>query len=408
MVVDTGLTSGGCVVVPTGLFINNEFVPSVDGHTLDVESPVTGEKAATIATASANDVNKAVAAAQAALPGWRRVLPTEKTKLLWKLAELLEDPQNQKVFSAIEKLDMGATDSMTKQTISDCISCLRYFAGWADKLGGKTLSIPGGTVYTLKEPIGVCAGIVAWNSPLLLSTLKLAPALATGNVIIVKTPELAPLDGIKLAQLVKEAGFPPGVVSIMTGEGRVAGQAIAEHMDIRKVSFTGGGATARKIMAAAAASNMKRLTFELGGKSPSIVFDDAQLENAVTWTFLGFTANSGQICVAGSRIYVQEGIYDRFLEAFKKKLLDAAEAPVSAKTPVISKLQHDKVLSYIESGTQEGANILGGGNKVGDKGYFIQPTAFIDVKPDAKIMREEIFGPVTVCQAAPCRLLRVG
>ena len=210
-----------------GLFINNEFVPSVDGHTLDVESPVTGEKAATIATASANDVNKAVAAAQAALPGWRRVLPTEKTKLLWKLAELLEDPQNQKVFCAIEKLDVGATDFMTKQTISDCISCLRYFAGWADKLGGKTLSIPGGTVYTLKEPIGVCAGIVAWNSPLLLSTLKLAPALATGNVIIVKTPELAPLDGIKLAQLVKEAGFPPGVVSIMTGEGRVAGQAIA-------------------------------------------------------------------------------------------------------------------------------------------------------------------------------------
>ena len=390
--------------MPTGLFINNEFVPSVDGLTLDVENPATGETLATIAAASANDIDKAVAAAQAALPGWRAVLPLEKSKLMWKLAELLEKPENRKELVAIKDLDAGVPEVLANGNVNMCSSVLRYFAGWTDKIGGRVTTIPGGTAHTLQEPIGVCASIVAWNFPFLLSVFKLAPALATRNVIILKTPELAPLSGLKLAQLTREAGFPPGVVNVVTGEGRVTGQAIAEHMAIHKLSFTGGGVTARKIMATAAASNLKRVTFELGGKGPSIVFDDAQLENAAQWAFLGFTSHNGQVCFAGTRLYIQEGIYDRFLEAFKAKLLEAAEAPVSAKTPVISKLQRDKILSYIEAGKQEGGTILGGGKTVGDKGYYIQPTAFVDVKPDAKIMREEIFGPVVVCRVSTRRL----
>ena len=384
--------------MPTGLFINNEFVPSVDGLTLDVENPATGETLTTIASASANDVDKAVAAAQAALPGWRAVPALEKMKLMFKLADLLEKPENKRVFGAIDVLDVGAPPYMNDGSIAQFVETLRYFGGWADKITGKTIRIPGGHAYTLREPIGVCAGIIPWNSPLMIAGWKLGPSLVTGNVLILKMPELAPLCGIKLAQLVQEAGFPPGVVSIITGEGRVAGQALSEHMSVRKVSFTGGGVTARKILTAAAASNLKRVTTELGGKGPSIVFDDAQLENAINWTFLGFTVHNGQICVAGSRIYVQEGIYDRFLEAFKQKLTAATEAPADARSPVVSKLQQDKVLSYIESGKSEGATLLGGGSKLGDKGYYIQPTAFVDVKPDAKIMREEIFGPVTVCQ----------
>ncbi|KAI1251505.1 hypothetical protein MGN70_006073 [Eutypa lata] len=388
--------------LPTGLFINNEFVPSVDGLTLDVENPATGETLTTIASASANDIDRAVAAAQAALPAWRAVPPLGKSKLLWKLAELLEKPENQKVFHAIDVLDVGAPPIMMGLSLGQCVDNLRYFGGWADKITGKTLHVPGGNAYTLRDPIGVCAGIIPWNTPLMISIWKLAPALAAGNTLILKLPELAPLCGLKLAQLIREAGFPAGVVSVVAGEGAVAGQAIAEHAAIRKVSFTGGGATGRKILRAAAGSNMKKVTLELGGKGPSIVFDDAQLENALMWTFMGFTTHNGQVCVAGTRIYVQEGIYDRYILAFKQKLAEVvavsegAVTPGAAagKSPVISKLQQEKILAYIESGTSEGATLLGGGKKFGDKGYFVQETAFADVKPDAKIMKEEIFGPV--------------
>ncbi|RYP11704.1 hypothetical protein DL767_011025 [Monosporascus sp. MG133] len=389
--------------LPTGLFINNEFVPSVKGLTLDVENPATGETLTTIASAGVEDVNKAVAAAQAAFPGWRATPPLEKSKLLWKLAELLEKPENRQVLQSIDVLDVGAPAAMVDFTLPQCIDNLRYYAGWADKITGKTLHVPGGHAYTVREPIGVCAGIVPWNTPLMIAVWKLAPALATGNVLILKMPELAPLCGLRFAQLIKEAGFPPGVVNIIAGEGRVAGQALAEHMDIRKVSFTGGGVTGRKILRAAADSNLKKVTLELGGKGPTIVFDDAQFENALFWAFMGFTMHNGQICVAGTRIYVQEGIYDRFIEAFRQKLAASSKSPKvqggsgaegAGKTPVISKLQHEKIMAYIESGTKEGATLLGGGNKIGDKGYFVEETAFADVKPDAKIMKEEIFGPV--------------
>lgn len=234
-------------------------MPSTDGLTLDVENPATGEKLATIASAGTNDIDRAVAAAQAALPAWRATPPLEKAKLLWKLAEHLEKPENQQVFQAIDVLDAGAPPILMGMTLAQSIDNLRYFGGWADKITGKTLHVPGGHAYTLREPIGVCAGIVPWNTPLMISIWKLAPALAAGNTLILKLPELAPLCGLKLAQLIKEAGFPAGVVAVVAGEGAVAGQAIAEHPAIRKISFTGGGVTGRKILRAAAGSNCKSI-----------------------------------------------------------------------------------------------------------------------------------------------------
>lgn len=267
--------------MPTGLFINNEFVPSADGLTLEVENPATGEVLATIASASAQDIDIAVAAAQAALPGWRATAGQAKAKLLWKLADLIEQPANADIFRALYALDVGAPPVVGDLAVQACADNLRYFAGWADKLTGKTLPVSDGHAYTLRQPLGVAAAIIPWNTPLIITIWKLAPALVTGNVLLLKMPELAPLCGLWLAQLIREAGFPPGVVSVLAGEGHVAGQAVAEHRAIRKVAFTGSGVTGRKILAAAAATNLKRVTLELGGKGPSIVFDDAQLENAL-------------------------------------------------------------------------------------------------------------------------------
>lgn len=284
--------------------------------------------------------------------------------------------------------------------VANAIETLRYFAGWADKHDGKSMKIPGGMAYTQKEPIGVCAAIVPWNSPLMITIWKLAPCIAVGNVLVLKSAELTPLYGIKLAQLIKEAGFPPGVVNIITGLGKDAGQALAEHMDVRKLAFTGSGPVGRGILAASAKSNLKKVTLELGGKGASIVFDDADLENAAFWTTVGITAHNGQICAAGSRIYVQSGIYDRFIEAFKKNSLQAvAGDPLhngSTKGPLASSVQKEKVLKCIENGVKEGAELLHGGKEIKRDGNFIENTAFVNVGENMSIMREEIFGPVAV------------
>lgn len=236
----------------------------------------------------------------------------------------------------------------------------------------------------------------------MITIWKLAPALVTGNVLIIKSSELSPLYAQKLAELVKEAGIPPGVVNIVTGEGASAGQALSEHMDVRKIAFTGSDLSGRKIMQAASRTNLKKVSLELGGKGPSIVFDDCDIENALLWTRIGITANNGQICAAGSRIYVQASIYDRFIEAYKKAAADAptvAGNPLDGSTtkgPVVSRVQHEKILDFIRQGKQSGAKLLFGGERIGDKGYFVENTAFADVGDDATIMREEIFGPVAV------------
>lgn len=236
----------------------------------------------------------------------------------------------------------------------------------------------------------------------MITIWKLAPALATGNVLIIKSSEMSPLYAQRLAQLVKEAGIPAGVVNIVTGEGASAGQALSEHMEVRKVAFTGSAVAGRKILQAASRTNLKKVSLELGGKGPSIVFDDCDLENALLWTRIGITANNGQICAAGSRIYVQDTIYDRFVEAYKKAAANAPTVagnpldPATTKGPVVNCAQHQKILDYIRQGKESGAQLLFGGERIGDKGYFVQNTAFVDVADDATIMREEIFGPVAV------------
>lgn len=246
--------------------------------------------------------------------------------------------------------------------------------------------------------IGVCGQIIPWNFPLLMLSWKIGPAIATGNTVVMKSAEQTPLSALVFAQYIKEAGFPPGVFNLVSGFGKTAGAAISEHMDIDKVAFTGSTVVGRNIMKAAAASNLKKVTLELGGKSPNIVFNDADIDSAIEWVNFGIYFNHGQCCCAGTRIYVQEDIYPKFLEAFKKRAnTNAVGDPFDEKTfqgPQVSQLQYDRIMGYIKSGKEEGATVEVGGDRHGDKGYFIQPTIFSDVKPDMKIMREEIFGPV--------------
>ncbi|KAJ6038241.1 uncharacterized protein N7446_005051 [Penicillium canescens] len=390
---------GRQVTVPTGLFIHNEFVPSLTGQTLRLENPSTGEELGTISAAGKEDIDKAVESAKAGLQAWKAVPGFAKGRFLLKLADLIErDAQD---LASLEAVDAGLlfTDSM-ETNIPQALGCLRYYAGWADKIDGKVLEMDGGIAYTHREPLGVCAAIVPWNAPLMITIWKLAPALATGNVLIIKSSEVSPLYAQRLAQLIKEAGIPAGVVNIVTGEGAGAGQAISEHMEVRKVAFTGSAIAGRKILEAASRTNLKKVSLELGGKGPSIVFDDCDLENALFWTRIGITANNGQVCAAGSRIYVQDTIYDRFVEAYQNAAANnptVAGNPLDAATtkgPVVNCTQHQKILDYIRQGKKSGARLLFGGERLGKKGYFVQNTAFADVADDATIMREEIFGPV--------------
>ncbi|KAJ5224174.1 uncharacterized protein N7469_007677 [Penicillium citrinum] len=390
---------GRQITVPTGLFIHSEFVPSLTGQTLTVDNPSTGDKLGTISAAGAEDIDRAVQSAKTGFDAWRNVPGPVKARILLKLADLIEEHAQD--LGSLEAVDAGTlfTDSIGLN-IPQSIACLRYYAGWADKMDGKTLEIDGGFAYTYREPVGICAAIVPWNAPLMITIWKLAPALAAGNSLIIKSSELSPLYALKFAELIKEAGVPAGVVNIVTGEGASAGQALSEHMEIRKLAFTGSATAGRKILQAASQTNLKKVSLELGGKGPSIVFDDCDLENALLWTRIGITANNGQICAAGSRIYVQDTIYERFIEAYKH---DAASTSTVAgdpldtsttKGPVVSQAQHQKILDYIQQGKKSGARLLFGGERIGNKGYFVQNTAFADVPDDASIMREEIFGPV--------------
>lgn len=391
--------AGRQIQVPTGLFIHNAFVPSAAGQTLVVENPSTGESLGTISAASPNDVDKAVESATIGFNTWKNTPGPARAKLLLKLADLIE--RDAEDFASLEAVDAGVLYTDSKgMNIPQAVSNLRYYAGWADKIDGKTLAMEGGVAFTYREPLGVCGAIVPWNAPLMITIWKLAPALATGNSLIIKPSELSPLYAQKLALLIQEAGFPAGVVNIIAGDGASAGRALAEHMTVRKISFTGSSATGRQILKTAASTNLKRVNLELGGKGPSIVFDDCDLDNALLWTRIGITANNGQICAAGSRIYVQMSIYEKFLEAYKKMAEGSPSVignpldPATNKGPIVSSTQHKKILSYIEQGKQCGARLLFGGEKVGDKGYFVENTAFADVSEDATIMKEEIFGPV--------------
>jgi len=384
----------------TRLLINNEWVPSESGKTFSTFNPATGEELAQISEADAADVDKAVRVARDAFERgpWRKTNASERGRLLNRLADLVE--QNADELATLETLDNGMPLTVARHAaVPLIIAHFRYFAGWADKNHGKTIPINGDYFcYTRHEPVGVVGQITPWNFPLLMYGMKLGPALSMGNTVVLKPAEQTPLTALRLGELIIEAGFPPGVVNILPGYGPTAGAAIANHMDIDKVAFTGSGEVGHLIMEAAGRSNLKRVSLELGGKSPNIVFADADMDQAIEGSHFALFFNQGQACCAGSRLFVEDKIYDEFVD----KSVDRASRrtvgdPFDAGTeqgPQIDGIQFDKVMSYIDSGKCEGAELLTGGKRVGDRGYFIEPTVFANVKDEMKIAREEIFGPV--------------
>lgn len=361
---------------------------------------------ATVEAASAEDIDKAVAAARAAFnnPEWRELPNTDRGALMYKLAELIE--AEKETLATLETWDNGKPYQVSlNEDLAEVTGTIRYYAGWADKIHGSTIPTTGAKfAYTLKQPIGVCAQIIPWNYPLAMAAWKLGPALAAGNCVVLKPAEQTPLSILYFAQLVGKAGFPKGVINIVNGYGREAGHALASHLDVDKIAFTGSTATGKQIMKTASI-NMKNITLETGGKSPLIVFDDADFEQAAKWAHGGIMSNQGQICTATSRVLVQESIYDKFVEKFKEIVTSTSVVgdPFKDDTfqgPQVTKAQYDRVLGYVEAGKSDGATLAHGGvpfKKVGDgKGYFIEPTVFTNVHADMRIFREEVFGPFVV------------
>jgi aldehyde dehydrogenase (NAD+) len=388
------------VTTASKLLINNEWVPSQSGKTFATINPATGEEIARVAEADAADVDNAVKSARAAFERgpWRRMSASERGRLMNRLADLLE--KHLEELALLESLDNGMPLSVASAVaLPLTIAHFRYFAGWSDKNHGKTIPISGDYFcYTRHEPIGVCGQITPWNFPMLMYGMKLGPALAMGNTVVLKPAEQTPLTALRVGELIVEAGFPPGVVNILPGYGPTAGAAIANHMDIDKVAFTGSTEVGHLIMEAAGRSNLKRVSLELGGKTPNIVFADADMDVTVEGCHTALFFNQGQVCCAGSRLFVEESAYDAFVEksvarAKRRTVGDPLDA-TTEQGPQIDSVQFEKVMSYIDSGKREGAELLTGGHRVGETGLFIEPTVFAGVQDDMKIAREEIFGPV--------------
>lgn len=383
------------------VFINNNFVDSVSGKTFPTVNPATGEKICDVAEGDKVDVDIAVKAAKEAFKfgsPWRTIDASERGRLLYKLADLME--RDKAYLASLETLDNGKPFSDSFEIDATlAIKCYRYFAGWADKIHGKTIPVDGSYLcYTRHEPVGIVGQVIPWNFPLVMQAWKLGPALATGNVVVMKPAEQTPLTALYVASLIAEAGFPPGVVNLVPGYGPTAGMAIAEHMEVDKIAFTGSTEVGHLIQQASGRSNLKNTTLELGGKSPNIVFADSDLDHAVSNSHFALFFNQGQCCCAGSRCFVEEPIYDEFVartvEIAKNRVVGN---PFDLKTdqgPQVDGTQLAKILDLIESGNKEGANLLYGGAKHGDKGFFVQPTVFSDVQDDMRIAKEEIFGPV--------------
>ncbi|KAI4297389.1 hypothetical protein L6164_037282 [Bauhinia variegata] len=384
----------------TKLFINGEFVDSISGKIFETIDPRTEEVIAEVAEGCKEDVDLAVKAAREAFDfgPWPRMPGAERARIMMKWADLIEE--NKEELAALDTIDGGKLFSWSKFVdIPHVANLLRYYAGAADKIHGEVLKASRNLhAYTLMEPIGVVGHIIPWNFPTNLFFAKVAPALAAGCTMVVKPAEQTPLSALFYAHLSKKAGIPEGVLNVITGFGETAGAAICSHMDIDSVSFTGSTETGRLVMEAAAKSNLKSVSLELGGKSPLIIFHDVEVDKAVELALFGALVNKGELCMACSRVFVQEGIYDEF----EKKIVEKAKAwvignpfdPKVQQGPQCDKKQFDKVLSYIEHGKREGATLLTGGKPVGEKGYFIEPTIFANVKEDMLIAQDEIFGPV--------------
>jgi len=385
------------------MLINGEWVRAASGKTFESRNPATGDLLATVAEGDAEDINRAVGAARAAFEGpWSKFKPYERQALLLKIADLVEKHYDE--LSLLDTLDMGAPVSRTRGTRQRVLGMLRWYAGMATSIHGETIenSLPGEYFsYTLKEPIGVVGAIIPWNGPLGASIWKIGPALATGCTVILKPAEEAPLTPLRLGELLIDAGVPPGVVNIVPGYGETAGAALAAHPGVDKVAFTGSHLTGQLIVQASA-GNLKRVSLELGGKSPDIVFADADLETAVPGAGMAVFANSGQICSAGTRLFVERKVYDEFTEkvaAYGRSLkVGDGRDPEVQVGPLVSAEQLERVTGYLAIGQKEGAKPLTGGARLTNgnmsKGYFVPPTVFANVKDDMRIAQEEIFGPV--------------
>ncbi|KAJ1547640.1 aldehyde dehydrogenase (NAD(P)(+)) ald5, partial [Cladochytrium tenue] len=344
----------------------------------------------------------AVNAGKAAFQTWHDLGPQGRAKLMFKLADLMD--RERQTLAEVEAWDNGKMVTIAALVdLSNVIDTIRYHAGWCDKLNdGRVIDLGKANTftYTTVEPFGVVGQIIPWNFPLAMMGWKLAPALATGNCIVMKTSEKTPLSALKVCELIVEAGFPPGVVNVLSGYGPTAGDAISRHMGISKVAFTGSTGVGRKVMIAAAESNLKKVSLELGGKSPTIVFADADLDVAVQAALVGFTFNHGQTCCAGTRLFVQEGVYDAFMDKLKAATAQVRVSHAFDESahmgPLVDKLQYERVLSYIQHGKDEGASVFYGGKPLGEKGYMVEPTIFTDCRDDMRIVQEEIFGPVVV------------
>ncbi len=388
------------------MYIDGEWVVSASGQTRDTINPATGRVLATVTEGTAADVDRAVAAARQAFDEgpWGTTPAGARAALLFKLADLVE--ANGEELGALETSDNGKPLRETAYDVADTAACLRYYAGLITKPTGQTYEVADPMqAMVVREPVGVCGLIVPWNYPLLMATWKIAPALAAGNSIVFKPSELTPLTAIRLFELIEEAGFPKGVANLVLGAGPVVGARIAEHMDIDKIAFTGGTKTGRAIMTAAT-GNLKKISLELGGKSPCVVFEDADLETAVDWALFAIFANQGQVCSAGSRLLLQASIHDQFVERLVERAKQIRVAPGDSEGvemgAMISEAHMEKVLSYIKIGKAEGATLKCGGHRLTEnglgEGFFIAPTIFADTTPDMRIVQEEIFGPVLAVQ----------
>jgi phenylacetaldehyde dehydrogenase len=385
------------------LFINGKWVEAASGKTFPTYNPATGEVLSNVAAGDKEDIDRAVKAARAAFESgpWSKIPHSERAKMMWRLADLLE--KNAEEFAQLESLDNGKPLKMARMAdLPLAIDHFRYYAGWATKIEGNTIPLSGWGqgkffAYTVREPVGVVGQIIPWNFPLLMAAWKLAPAMATGCTIVLKPAEQTPLTALRLGELIQEAGFPDGVVNIVPGYGETAGAALAAHDDVDKIAFT-GSTEVGKLILKAAAGNLKKVSLELGGKSPNIVLEDADVEAVIPGAASAIFFNQGQTCCAGSRLFVEKKIFDKVVDGIsqvaEKIRVRQGFDPESDMGPLVSEEQFNRVMGFLESGKQEGAKATTGGGREGTKGYFVKPTVLINTNDKMKVVQEEIFGPV--------------
>jgi phenylacetaldehyde dehydrogenase len=386
---------------PRKLLIGGQWVGAQSGKNFETRNPATGEVLAQVAEGGKVEIDQAVAAARKAFETgpWPDISPAERGRLLWRVADLIE--QNLEELAELETLDNGKPLVFSRVVdVPSAAGFFRYMAGWATKVEGNTIPISARGkyfAYTVREPIGVVGQIIPWNYPLVMAAWKLAPALAVGCTCILKPAEQTPLTALRLGELIQEAGFPDGVVNIVPGFGETAGAALAAHPDVDKIAFTGSTAVGR-LIATAATGNLKKVSLELGGKSPNVILADADLKFAIPGSANAIFFNQGQVCTAGSRLFVHQSIFDRVVEGLagetKKLKVGPGINPSNNMGPLVSEEQLNRVCGYLDFGTKEGAKTVVGGKRIGDAGYFVEPTVLVDVKPEMKVVREEIFGPV--------------